>query len=56
MSSVAETTLSLAISSSRLSAEEVALKLVKLRPEIVIWSPAAKSLVTSSSRVPLLSS
>ena len=56
LSSVAETRLSSLISSSRLSLAEAALKLVKLRPETVIWSPAAKSEVTSRTRVPLASS
>ncbi len=51
LSSVAITEPSFATSSSRLSAAETAVKLAKLKSAMVIWSPAAKSVVTSTTRV-----
>ncbi len=51
LSSTAATCPLFRTSSSRLSAGDVPVKSMKLRPETVIWSPAAKLAVTSRTSV-----
>ena len=56
LSSVSIAVPALSISSSKLSVADIALKLLKLKPATVKVWPAAKSLVTSMTKVLLESS